>query len=216
MLSQRSVPFIMPPAGSMSRQLSLGRTPPSRTFMLPHAGSPVTQLPSHSTLHSWSEIIPRLYISDLSFAENPALLSSKRITHILSTLPDPIFCPPPSLLPNQPIRMQINLEDSPFAELAAHLPRTTSFIRDSLASHPEARVLVHCVEGVSRSVSVVAAYLIAECGFSPNDAVEYIKARRVVADPNFGFVQQLSEYAREALSHSKPIRSPLPSYPAPP
>jgi len=214
MFSQRSVPFIMAPTGPMSRQLSSSHAPPSRTFTIPHAGSPITQLPSHTTSHSRNvnEILPRLYISDLIFAENPALLSSHRITHILSTLPDPIFRPPPSLLPNQPVRMQIYLEDSPFAELAAHLPRTTSFIRDSLASNPDARVLVHCVEGVSRSVSVVAAYLIAECGFSPKDAVDYIKAIRAVANPNFGFVQQLSEYARESLSHSKPIRSPLPSF----
>ena len=116
--------------------------------------------------------------------------------------------------------MQVELEDFPFAELAAYLPRTTSFIRDALTSNPEARVLVHCVEGVSRSVSVVAAYLMAERGWSPKDAVEFIKTKRVIANPNFGFVQQLSEYARElsreSLSpHSNAMHSYLPPYSAP-
>lgn len=92
--------------------------------------------------------------------------------------------------------MQINVEDFPFAELAAHLPGTTKFIWEALRSDPEARVLVHCAEGISRSVSVVAAYLMAQYGWSPKDAIGYIKERRAVANPNFGFVQQLHEYAR--------------------
>jgi atypical dual specificity phosphatase len=112
--------------------------------------------------------------------------------------------------------MQIKLEDLPFAELVAHLPRTTTFIRDALTSNPESRVLVHCAEGVSRSVSVVAAYLMAEYGWLPNDALEYIRTKRVVANPNFGFVQQLHEYARNTLSPSNPIPSPLPPFSAPP
>lgn len=98
--------------------------------------------------------------------------------------------------------MHVKLEDLPFAELAAHLPSTTAFIRDALRSSPEARVLVHCSEGISRSVSVVAAFLMAQYRWSPNDAVEYIKSKRRIANPNAGFVQQLHEYARESLEDS--------------
>jgi atypical dual specificity phosphatase len=95
--------------------------------------------------------------------------------------------------------MQIKVEDFPFAELAAHLPLTTKFIQDALWSNPEARVLVHCAEGVSRSVSVVAAFLMAQYGWSPKEAISFIKERRMVANPNFGFIQQLHEYARDEL-----------------
>lgn len=146
-----------------------------------------------------TEIIPRLYISDLSFAENPASLSTYRITHILSVMPETIAIPPPSVLPYQPARLQIKVEDFPFAELAAHLPMTTKFIRDALSRDPEARVLVHCAEGISRSVSVVAAFLMAAYGWNPKEAIGYIKDRRVVANPNFGFIQQLYEYGRDVL-----------------
>lgn len=158
-----------------------------------------------------TEIIPRLYISDLAFAENATSLSSHRITHVLSTLPGTIFCPPPNVLPLQPLRMQIRVEDLPFAELAAHLPKTTAWIRDALASSSETRVLVHCVEGISRSVSVVAAYLMAQYGWSPTEAVAYIKNKRRIADPNFGFVQQLHEYARDSLGRTHPLPS-LPTF----
>ena len=140
-----------------------------------------------------SEIIPRLYISDLSFAESSTSLSSYGITHVLSTLPDTLHIP---LVHPPPKRLQIKVEDFPFAELAAHLPTTTAWIRDAFMSNPDARVLVHCGEGISRSVAVVAAYLIAAHGWTPMDALQYIKSKRKVANPNFGFVQQLGEYAK--------------------
>jgi len=160
-----------------------------------------------------SEIVPRVYISDLAFAENPTLLSNYHITHILSTMPDKIFHPPPSLLPLQPTRFQVRIEDLPFAELAAHLPETTAFIHNALRSSPETRVLVHCAEGISRSVSVVAAYLMAQYGMTPNDAVMFIKGKRRAANPNFGFIQQLHEYARDSLKRS--IEVPKPSFSPP-
>ncbi|KAF9001734.1 protein-tyrosine phosphatase-like protein [Cyathus striatus] len=164
----------------------------------PPSASPFSPATHTRAARNVSEILPRLYISDLAFAENPSLLNTYRITHILSTLPDNVYKPPPSLLPFQPARMQIQVEDTPFAELAAHLASTTAFIRSALESHPEARVLVHCVEGISRSVSVVAAFLIAQFGWSVEEAVQYVKSKRLVADPNFGFVQQLGEF-REGL-----------------
>lgn len=72
--------------------------------------------------------------------------------------------------------------------------------------------MVHCAEGISRSVSVVAAFLMAAYGWAPMDAVTYIKGKRRVANPNFGFVQQLHEYARNELGRSIPTPVP-PHYP---
>ncbi|ESK91053.1 phosphatases II [Moniliophthora roreri MCA 2997] len=179
-----------------SSSTSSSRITPSRAAVL-QAASPHVQ-PSQA-----SEIVPRLYISDLSFAENPTLLAKYRITHILSILPERIAVHPDSdrILGYTPVRMQVCVEDFPFAELAAHLPTTTKFIRDALSSKHgrETRVLVHCAEGISRSVSVVAAFLMAQYGWTPGEAVKYVKDKRKVANPNFGFVKQLYEYGRESL-----------------
>ncbi|TFK19147.1 phosphatases II [Coprinopsis marcescibilis] len=180
----------------------------------PPSASPFSPSQAMQATRNVSEIIPHLYISDLSFAESPSSLMSYRITHVLSTLPDTIFCPPPTLLPMQPLRMQIRVDDLPFSELAAHLPTTTAFIRDALAN-PESRVLVHCVEGISRSVSVVAAYLMAQYGWSPTEAVQYIKKQRRIAEPNFGFVQQLHEYAQKSLGRTHHL-PPIPQFSAAP
>ncbi|KAF9524453.1 protein-tyrosine phosphatase-like protein [Crepidotus variabilis] len=199
-------------ADTMSRRQS--SWPPQASLPAITITSNSTLLSSHSARppRNASEIIPRLYISDLAFAESSVHLSSHQITHILSVLPGAIFRPPTSILPNQPVRMQVRIDDLPFAELAAHLPKTTSFIRDALNSNSDARVLVHCAEGISRSVSVVAAYLMAQYGWKPEEAVAFIKSKRRIADPNFGFIQQLHEYARDVLGNLVPaIPSPLSS-----
>ncbi|KAG6872977.1 hypothetical protein C0995_004516 [Termitomyces sp. Mi166 len=145
-----------------------------------------------------SEIITRLYISDLSFAETPACLASYGITHVISAISGSVHLPSAAVLyPHPPPRhLHLKIEDSPFVELAAHLPTTTQWIRDAYLGNPDARILVHCAEGISRSVSIVAAFLIAQYGWTPSEAVQFIKTKRRVADPNFGFVAQLEEYAR--------------------
>ncbi|KAJ8590474.1 phosphotyrosine protein [Rhizopogon salebrosus TDB-379] len=152
--------------------------------------SPITQVSYPPRTPGASEILSRLYVSDLCFAENPVALATLGVTHILSAMRGYVAIPH-----DLPIhRAQYPLEDLPFSELAAHLPSTTAFIRSALHD-PNARVLVHCMEGVSRSTSVVCAFLIAEYGWTPTQAIQFVKSRRRSAEPNFGFVQQLQEYA---------------------
>ncbi|KZT19312.1 phosphatases II [Neolentinus lepideus HHB14362 ss-1] len=143
-----------------------------------------------------TEIIPRLYMSDLSCAENPALLAALGITHVLSAMRGTVMVPPSVQ------QKQIALEDHPFAELAAHLPGATSFVHDALRDG-NAKVLVHCAQGVSRSASVVCAFLIAAYGWTPQQAVQFVKEKRPSAEPNFGFVSQLKEYADSIRTPSR-------------
>ncbi|KAF5347926.1 hypothetical protein D9756_010133 [Leucocoprinus leucothites] len=193
--------------GGQYNQWSLTPTNTAQTSSHPSNGppsaSPFSPTYTNQPSRNVSEIIPGLFISDLAFAENPVCLAQFKITHILSTLPEKVFQPPPSLLPAQPARMQIRVEDLPFAELAAHLPTTTAWIREALSRDPNARVLVHCVEGISRSSSVVAAFLMAQYNWTPTEAVQYIKSKRRIAEPNFGFIQQLHEYAKVSLGRSQ-------------
>jgi atypical dual specificity phosphatase len=103
-------------------------------------------------------------------------------------------------MPKPILRAQIHIEDNPFAELAAHLPSSTAFIREALRD-PEAKVLVHCVQGISRSASVVCAFLMAAYGWAPAKAVTFVKTKRWIAEPNFGFVAQLHEYEKTLQQH---------------
>lgn len=56
------------------------------------------------------------------------------------------------------------------------------------------RVLVHCHEGISRSVTLTTAYLMKREGWSFNEAIATVRRGRDKADPNLGFVMLLQEY----------------------
>ena len=56
--------------------------------------------------------------------------------------------------------------------------------------------LVHCHRGRSRSVAVVAAYLIRYRGMTLAAALSFIKRKRPMAQPNKGFLHQLEAWER--------------------
>lgn len=63
----------------------------------------------------------------------------------------------------------INLEDVEEESIYPHLEDSHSFIRDMLQDH---NVLVHCQMGISRSSSLIIAFLMKEFGMSFNKARE--------------------------------------------
>jgi protein-tyrosine phosphatase len=52
-------------------------------------------------------------------------------------------------------------------------------------------VLVHCAAGMSRSATLVLAYLMIENRWSYNEAYQLVKSKRPIIEPNSGFVKQL-------------------------
>lgn len=56
------------------------------------------------------------------------------------------------------------------------------------------KVLVHCHGGVSRSASIVIAYLIYSQNLDFEKALSLVQLRRPIALPNTGFQRQLKEY----------------------
>jgi len=55
-------------------------------------------------------------------------------------------------------------------------------------------VLVHCRAGVSRSASIVIAYLMKYHNLSFSQAQNYLRSRRPIINPNAGFITQLLNF----------------------
>ena len=65
---------------------------------------------------------------------------------------------------------------------------------DFVKRHLNHNILVHCYMGISRSSSFVVFYLMKENGWDYNTCIEFIRKKRPIADPNYGFESQLKEY----------------------
>lgn len=70
-------------------------------------------------------------------------------------------------------------------------------------------VLVHCLAGVSRSVTVTLAYLMHARSLCLNDAFSLVRARKPDVSPNFHFMEQLHSFERQLKTD--PNRTPLSS-----
>jgi len=55
---------------------------------------------------------------------------------------------------------------------------------------------VHCLAGISRSVTVTVAYLMQKRQWSLNDAYDFVKQRKNNVSPNFNFMGQLLDFEK--------------------
>jgi len=124
--------------------------------------------------------------SNLSTALSLDLREKLGITHIISVCPEY-----PSTVPNH---LAIPVKDSEYEDLLIHLPTACRFIQ--LALDEGGKVLVHCVMGVSRSTTVVCAYLMWSRHLSASAALRLVKQRRPRVHPNYGFTKQLQAFAK--------------------
>ncbi len=98
-------------------------------------------------------IMDNLYLGHKTDAQNIILLKEKGIKHIL-TVTFQVDCE----FPNDFNYKQIKVEDARYKLILPFIPEGVEFIEQALeAKEP---ILVHCIEGKSRSASMIVAYLI--------------------------------------------------------
>ncbi len=79
-------------------------------------------------------------------------------------------------------RLQLRVDDDEFAwkNLEPLLEDAFAFI--DRARKENSPLLIHCVKGASRSVTILTAYLMKRCGVSCDEALNYIKTKRSIAE----------------------------------
>ena len=85
----------------------------------------------------------------------------------------------------------------PAFKILPYLERATSFINQAKVNN--GIILVHCQMGISRSTSCVIAYMIKYMGYTAMNALEFIKKKRPIVMPNFGFLNQLMAYEKNNM-----------------
>ena len=136
------------------------------------------------------EIIPHLYIGSIACASNLEELKSKNITHILCCGIGLKF-----FFPDKFKYHRIDLIDKESENIRKYFDESNNYINDAIING--GNILVHCQAGISRSTSIIIAYLMKYKKMNFNKAFELIKEKRGKIQPNSGFILQLKAYDKE-------------------
>jgi dual specificity phosphatase 12 len=103
-------------------------------------------------------------------------------------------------------RKVVVLEDRVHVDIMQHFAECADWIREAfnpvVPTERTPLVLVHCVRGISRSATIVLAYVIREDPVQDGEgdvcerAVAWLRTRRRIAGPNSGFREQLEVWVQ--------------------
>lgn len=135
-----------------------------------------------------TKINDHLYLSGLQ-AITPERLRMHGITLVVTAMMDPL---PDRLAAAVLSTLHVNVEDVETSNLLIHFDSVSD--RISREARRGGKVVVHCMAGISRSSSLVMAYLVKHKKISLLDAFNHVKALRPIISPNLGFWRQLISY----------------------
>jgi len=96
---------------------------------------------------------------------------------------------------------RIAIRDSTMADIRPYLDAACQFIAEKLSRGEN--VLVHCQQGISRSASIVIAYLMREHKLSYDDALQLLKSKRSCVKPNSSFEKTLREWQKDSRQQGR-------------
>ncbi len=145
-----------------------------------------------------SEVIPGLHLGSVHLLLEDRLTFTLDWVLTLLTPPEIDFFPIPV---NARVRRRdiAILEDAPEQSIVQQLERNAAIIRRHLAQGKN--VFVHCHAGMSRSATVIAFYLW-KYGLPKKkkpsllEVFRYLRQKRPIIRPNFGFIRQLVAVSR--------------------
>ncbi len=137
-----------------------------------------------------SEIVEgKIFLGSCYSAINRAWMAENQVAKI-------VVCAPnlPLYFENDPglQYMRLPIEDCGEVNILNHFSNCMSFINS------DGTVLVHCRAGISRSASVVIAWMMLRDRICYEEALKRVRSKRSIVNPNWSFVTQLKElYANE-------------------
>ncbi len=137
-----------------------------------------------------SKILDGVYLSGYTAACSPETLKAYNIKRIIS-LGNEIELAQYETFSEVEYH-RICIDDSNDVDIKTHFTKAVEFIKKS-----DDPILIHCWAGISRSVTILAAYLISEKGMNNYEAIDFIRQRRKCICPNIGFQTQLIAFSEE-------------------
>jgi len=129
----------------------------------------------------------KLYLGNYKTANDLTLLNTLAIKSIVNVA----LAQVPNFFPRVFTYKSKELSDLPDEEISETFNELVDFIEEALTRGP---VFVHCAGGVSRSATIVIAFLMKKKQMCLKDAYAHVKEKRPIIAPNGGFLIQLLEY----------------------
>ncbi|CAD8147554.1 unnamed protein product [Paramecium pentaurelia] len=154
---------------------------------------------TYSPMNSVFEIEgKKLYLGNINAANDSQYLKNHNVGAVLSIIDTSDI-----KLDRSIIHLWIAAEDREDVQITRYFEQAANFIKDHLQ---HTNVLVHCYAGISRSSSLIIAYLIKYAGLSLKEAIIKLKSQRPQVDPNDGFMDQLKQF-EEKVKNQKLCKS---------
>ena len=145
---------------------------------------------SHKGLSKPAEVRPGIFLGDGKMAKRVGDLRSRGIKKVVNLAPAQCKTSQQTYSASGIEYLEISAEDDPEYPILQDLPAVVSFI--------DAPTLVHCFQGVNRSATLVAAYIMCIHRVPLLQAIQQVyTARPVVFVGNKGFVQSLVQHAHK-------------------
>jgi atypical dual specificity phosphatase len=145
------------------------------------------------------EVYNNIYVGNISTAYNKEKLEELGIKNVVTAISGMHEIYPKNFKYKLVDILDINKQN-----LMPVFDDTSDFIEKCIEKGE--KVYVHCMCGVSRSVSIVCAYLARKHDIKPLNALEMIRGVRKIAKPNPSFLQQLENYYT-VVTHRKKSNS---------
>jgi len=90
------------------------------------------------------------------------------------------------------LNVYYQIRDTEREEIFPYLDEVVEYVDDAIKNN--GKVFLHCIKGISRSATLIAAYLIKKQGKTTDEAIKILQNIRPIVDPNPYFRKQLKEY----------------------
>lgn len=130
-----------------------------------------------------SLIVEGLYLSNLKTSRNHKFFKTQKISDVL------IAAKTLKMIFKEVHYKRLILDDNPKQNIAKYFAESIKFIQDSISQ--KRNILVHCLGGKSRSVTIVVAYVMLKQNQTFEKALEFVKTQHRPSNPNPGFLNQL-------------------------
>ena len=145
------------------------------------------------------ECFTNIFIGDKKSVEKKSqipILTNLAISKIINVAADHVFIDKTSFESNGILVTDIRVEDTDDFPISEYFDQTNQIINETLRDGK--KVLVVCAGGISRSCTIVLAYLIAfENYYNVIEALNELRESRPFFNPNDGFKKQLEVYAKQ-------------------